>query len=241
MAGYEAALTFYTKDSNPKEWAQTQIAIARVWRFLPTGDHAENIHKAIAKYEVALTVYTKDTHPYEWASVQIPLASAWMEIALRHLAPGDQTENLHKALSGYEAALSVYTKDANPREWAGALIGLASLWQSVATGDRAENLHKAVSGYEAALGVYTKKAYPMEWANTQYNLAIALEDSAASDRSANLRKAIAHGKAALTIRTAETFPNEHAATVKILESLRKTYETEGFGKEVPFDQIKPSE
>jgi hypothetical protein len=112
------------------------------------------------------------------------------------------------------------------------------LWDSSTTGDRAENVRKAVSGYESALRVYTKDAYPVEWANTQFNLAIAWRNCTTGDRSANLREAIAHSKAALTIRTADTFPNQHKATVTALESLRKTYETEGFGNDVPFDLIK---
>jgi hypothetical protein len=81
IAAHEAALTVYTKDSHPLEWAKTQTHLGHAWRELPTGDKRENIRRAIAAYQAALTIYTRDAQPSEWAGAQNKLGEAWQELA----------------------------------------------------------------------------------------------------------------------------------------------------------------
>ncbi len=64
---YEAALTVRTKDAYPADWAMTQNNLGIAYFELPTGDHAQNLQKAIDYYEAALTVWTETAFPHDHA------------------------------------------------------------------------------------------------------------------------------------------------------------------------------
>jgi hypothetical protein len=51
--------------------------------------------------------------PQDWAAAQINLGSDWAR-----LSTGDRSANLGKAIACFEAALSVFTEQMYPREWA---------------------------------------------------------------------------------------------------------------------------
>ena len=89
----------------------------------------------------------------------------------------DRADNLEKAIAAYEAALTVWTREALPREWASTQNNLGFAYASRIRGDRADNLEKAIAAYEAALTVCTREALPREWATTQNNLAARLLDA----------------------------------------------------------------
>ena len=88
---------------------------------------------------------------------------------------GDRADNLEKAIAAFEAALTVRTREALPREWATTQNNLAIAYRTRVRGDRADNLEKAIAAYEAALTVTTREALPREWATTQNNLAYRLQ------------------------------------------------------------------
>ena len=90
---YESALTVYSKDAHPTEWAATQSNLANAWRNLPTGDRGENLRKAIAACEAALTIRTRADHPVEWAGTQNNLGNAWMAVR------GDRAGDVGKAMA----------------------------------------------------------------------------------------------------------------------------------------------
>ena len=238
IAAYDAALTVYTRERHPGEWAMTQNNLGNAWRSLPTGDRGENLRMAIAAYEAALTVYTRDAYPVNWANTLNNLGVAWGD-----LPTGDRGENLRRAIAAYEAALTVYTRDAHPVDWAMTQNNLGIAWGDLPTGDRSDNLRRAIAAYEAALTIRTRDAHPIDWAMTQYNRAIALADLAelpGEDRCGGLRQAIACGKAALLIETPEAFPDDHVSTLKNLQIDRAAYESGGCAGDVPFDEIPPA-
>ena len=125
---------------------------------------------------------------------------------------GDRADNLEKAIAAYEAALTVRTREALPREWAQTQNNLALAYWNRIRGDRADNLEKAIAAFEAALTVFTREALPREWAETQNNLGLAYETRIRGDRADNLEKAIAAYEAALTVITREALPREWAET-----------------------------
>ena len=73
---------------------------------------------------------------------------------------GDRARNLQKAIGYYEAALSVYTKDAFPADWAMTQNNLGVAYKNLPTGNRGQNLQKAIDCYEAALTVLTRDHFP---------------------------------------------------------------------------------
>jgi hypothetical protein len=57
----------------------------------------------------ALTVATREALPREWARTQGNLANAY-----RNRIRGDPADNLEKAIATFEAALTVFTREALP-------------------------------------------------------------------------------------------------------------------------------
>jgi len=143
----------------------------------------------------------------DWAMTQNCLGIAWQS-----LPTGDRADNLRRAMSAYEAALTVYVKDASPSEWARTRNNLGTAWRDLPTGDRAANLRRAISNYESALTVFTEVAAPADWAMTQNNLGVAWADLPTGSVADNLQRAIASFEAALTVRTREAAPVEWAMT-----------------------------
>ena len=111
-----------------------------------------------------------------------------------------------------EAALTVRTREALPRDWAEAQINLGNAYEQRILGDRGDNLEKAIDAYQAALTVRTREALPRDWAEAQINLGNAYEQRILGDRADNLEKAIGAYQAALTVRTREALPREWAET-----------------------------
>ena len=81
-------------------------------------------------------------------------------IAYFDLPAGDREHNLQKTIHCFEAALSVYTRDAFPEKWAMTQNNLGNAYRELPTGDRGHNLQKAIACYEAALSIYTEDAFP---------------------------------------------------------------------------------
>ncbi|QIR37021.1 CHAT domain-containing protein [Tolypothrix sp. PCC 7910] len=125
---------------------------------------------------------------------------------------GSKASNMEIAITGYEVALKVYTREALPVDWAATQNNLGAAYSDRIKGDKAENIENAIAAHTAALTVYTREALPQSWAATQYNLANAYSDRIKGDRAENIENAIAAYTAALTVRTREALPVDWAAT-----------------------------
>ena len=84
--------------------------------------------------------------PDELGGTQNNLGLAWL-----NMPTGDKAENLGKAIACYEAALTVYTKAADPTNWAMTQNNLGVAWSDMPTGDKAENLRKAIASIKGRL------------------------------------------------------------------------------------------
>jgi hypothetical protein len=142
-----------------------------------------------------------------WAATQNNLG-----LAYSNLPGGDRDANLRAAISCYERALHVHTREAFPVDWAMTQNNLGNAYSNLPGGDRDANLHTAISCYKQALHVLTREAFPAEWATTQNNLGAAYSDLPGGDRDANLHAAIFCYEQALLVYTCEAFPAEWAAT-----------------------------
>ncbi|MGV0106047.1 CHAT domain-containing protein [Nostoc sp. DSM 114160] len=125
---------------------------------------------------------------------------------------GGKASNMEIAITGYEVALILYTREALPQNWAATQNNLALAYSNRIKGDRADNIENAITAYTAALTVYTREALPQNWAATQNNLALAYSNRIKGDRADNIENAITAYTAALTVRTREALPQNWAAT-----------------------------
>ncbi|MFM6350410.1 MAG: tetratricopeptide repeat protein, partial [Dolichospermum sp.] len=86
---------------------------------------------------------------------------------------GNIAVNKEIAITGYEIALTIFTFDAFPQQWASTQNNLANAYSNRIRGDKADNLERAITAYQEALKVYTFDAFPQDWALTKHNLATA--------------------------------------------------------------------
>jgi tetratricopeptide (TPR) repeat protein len=137
---YEKAMALKPRDLQARQNLIGALVFARL------GDVSTKRQRAIKIAEESLQL----TPPGStiWAMMQNNLGIAWSE-----LPPGDKAENLKKAIAAYEAALTVYTKEAYPAAWARTQSNLGAAWSKFPKGNRAENLRKGIAAYEAALSV----------------------------------------------------------------------------------------
>jgi len=134
---------------------------------------------------------------------------------------GDKAQNLEEAISFYQYALEVRTREAFPVEWATTQNHLANAYQERIREDKAQNLEEAIASYQYALEIYTREAFPVDWAMIQNNLAAAYSDRIRGDKAQNLEDAISSYQYALEVYTRETLPVEWATTQNNLANAYK--------------------
>ncbi|CCH91370.1 Similar to Q110X8_TRIEI TPR repeat containing protein (fragment) [Microcystis aeruginosa PCC 9432] len=207
ITGYEIALTIFTFEAFPQEWALTQFSLAIAYRNRIRGEKADNLERAITAYQEALKVYTFDAFPQAWARTQTNLGTAYSD-RIR----GDKAENLEQAISCYTKALKVSTFEAFPQDWATTQYNLAAAYSNRIRREKADNLEKAITAYQEALKVRTFDAFPEDWAMTQRNLGEAYRNRIRGDKACNLERAIAYCQEALKVYTFDAFRQDWAMT-----------------------------
>ena len=125
---------------------------------------------------------------------------------------GNKADNMEIAITGYEIAFTVFTRDTSPELWAMTQNNLGNAYSDRIRGDKADNLENAIAAYEQALKVRTRTDFPVDWAMTQNNLGTAYCERIRGDKADNLEIAIAAYEQALEERTRTDFPVQWAMT-----------------------------
>jgi tetratricopeptide (TPR) repeat protein len=129
----------------------------------------------------------------------------------RERRKGNREENLEKAIVAYQAALTVFTSEAMPWDWARIQNKLGITFENrVSFRDYFDNVEKAIIAFHEALTIFTRDAMPQDWARTQNNLAVAFTARGHGKREDNFEDAIAAAQAALTVFTREITPQDWA-------------------------------
>lgn len=123
---------------------------------------------------------------------------------------GDRSKNVEHAISGYDSALKIRTREKFPIDWAMTQTNRSFAYSNRIVGDRAKNIEQAIIGYELALKIRTKEKFPIDWATTQINYASAYLQRIKGDRAQNIEKAISSYQLALEVTTKENFPIDWA-------------------------------
>ncbi|WP_445176727.1 CHAT domain-containing protein [Microcoleus sp.] len=207
IAGYEVALTVFTRQEYPENWARTQNNLAITYNNRIRGERADNLEMAISAYTEALSVYTRETYPEDWAITQNNLGTAYYQ-RIRE----EKAENLELAIAAFLAALEIRTCEEFPQEWAMTQNNLGNAYRDRLGGEKADNIEMAISAYQAALEVYTRESFPEAWARTQNNLGNAYRDRIRDEKADNIEMAICAFRKALLVYTREAFPEAWAIT-----------------------------
>lgn len=124
------------------------------------------------------------------------------------------TEILLAAVTAFEEALTEWTRDLLPNDWAKAKMNLANSLHALAQRDAGnDRLSRAINAYHDALELRTRAEFPSDWALTQMNLGTALRTMGEREQSTTLiAQSIAAFDAALTVRTQTAMPEKWAMT-----------------------------
>lgn len=208
LAKCEQALQCIKREKQPEQWARLQSEVGYCLAEAPTESPAQNLKKAIEHYDAALEVYTASVHADAWAITQYELASAYYGLASVVAAGGQRSleataeqleQHLQEAINHYEQAVTVWTRQDWPEEWALLQESIADACQAQPR-DRDANLKEALHYYEQALEVLDRSDHEAHWARIQHQMGTIWLRAMPRDRSEGLRKAIAHFKKALAVR-----------------------------------------
>lgn len=151
-----------------------------------------------------------EAKPVEAVCIAVVIAD--VSNSIQQFPLGSKASNMEIAITGYEIALTVYTRSAFPVDWATTQNNLAIAYSNRILGKRTENIEKAIAAFNAALDVYTRSAFPQQWATMQNNLATAYSERILGERAENLEIAIKAYTTALEVRTRSAFPQQWADT-----------------------------
>ncbi|OUL19007.1 CHAT domain-containing protein, partial [Nostoc sp. 106C] len=98
---------------------------------------------------------------------------------------GDRADNIETAIAAYSAALTVYTREEFPVDWAVTQNNLANAYSNRIKGDRADNIETAIATYKEALKVRTFEAFPQDYTETLWGLGIAYQNANQFDLAYN--------------------------------------------------------
>ncbi len=101
IAGYEVALTVFTRQEYAEDWAKAQNNLGAAYRNRIRGEKADNLEMAISAYQASLEVYNCEAFRFEWATAQNNLGIAYFD-RIR----GGKAENLELAIAACETGLT---------------------------------------------------------------------------------------------------------------------------------------
>ncbi|MEN2991523.1 tetratricopeptide repeat protein [Tistrella sp. BH-R2-4] len=211
VKAYRAALSEYTRERVPLNWAMAQNNIGNALQILGARESGTaRLNEAVKAYRAALSEHTRERVPLEWATTQNNLGTALQTLGARESG----TARLNEAADAYRAALLERTRERVPLGWAMSQNNLGNVLQAL--GERESGtvrLDEAVEAYRAALLECTRERVPLDWAMTQNNLGTVLQALGARESgTARLNEAVEAYRAALLERTRERVPLDWAMT-----------------------------
>ena len=208
-----------TAQTAPGEAPAAEVAdLLERWQQAQTAEERISVGERLIALESQSGVLSKGAdRPAAKADVYFVLGSAYTE-----RADGVRADNLEKAIAHLESALTLWTREAEPQNWAVVHNNLGMAYWSRIQGQRVDNQEKAAAHFEAALTVFSRKTHPAQWAQLQNNLAVMHWNRTRGDRAENLENAIRHFEAALTVFTRQSSPHQWAAAQNNLGSAYRT-------------------
>lgn len=223
VAAHEDALTVYTRETTPAQWAMTQNNLGNTLGALgaisPESKGRVLLDRATSAFEHALTIHTPDAMPHEWALTQSNLAAVFHSRGER-TGGTEACTFFARAAAACDDALTIYTRHAAPVDWAMTqgmrANALAAQGERTIGTDGLELLTRSIESYRELLSILTHDAMPARWAIAQRNLANALcalgKRTAGEGGTTLLAEAIGAYQAALTVCTRDAMPSDWAST-----------------------------
>lgn len=120
--------------------------------------HPELLATAIPHYHSALQLIRREDAPMLWAGAHSGLATAYLTMPM---VEASSQLRLGVAAQSLRSALTVYTRDEHPREWASVQLNLANSLVYTPSRHQRENLIEAAEIYEAVLQTRDRASDPL--------------------------------------------------------------------------------
>ena len=168
--------------------------------------------------------------PKDWATAQNNLGAALKTLGARQ-GGEEGIARLNDAITAFQNALEVRTKDSAPMDWAMTQNNLGNALRTLGERQGGEDaiarMSGAITAYQNALEVYTKDSAPMQWGGTQENMAIVYKVRAAffdeeqdqAKAKADLEQALFHVDAALGVFDPVHSPYDHEKATALREHI----------------------
>jgi len=156
----------------------------------------------------ALASYPRERYPRQWAMIQMNLGSVYQE-----RIAGSRHANLEQAIIRYQAALQVFTANADSVRYASVQHNLGTVYSDRLADERETNLEDAIVCFRNALVMRTREELPEEYAMSQNTLGTILRERLRGFRRVNIEMGLACHTQALRVYTLEEHPGSYAATM----------------------------
>ncbi|MCC3407280.1 MAG: CHAT domain-containing protein [Microcoleus sp. PH2017_10_PVI_O_A] len=133
-----------------------------------------------------------------------------LSLCIHEFKKGNQANNLEIAITGYEIAATVLTRESTLEGWALCQMFFGNAYHRRFKGDWAENQERSIACCQNALQVYTREAFPEKWAAIQNTLALAYGNRIRGDQLENAELARTACFAAMEVDTREANPKSWA-------------------------------
>lgn len=202
-------IKYVEKNEFPVMWSTFQLEYAHLLTEEERSDiYGENLELAIRTCnEVIKHINRLDDPKFKgiWGQALLYLGEANRQRTL-----GNKRENKEIAISLYQEAHSVFSRNLKPRMWALTHHYLGCAFDERVEGNAGDNIEEAIKHYQKALEIRTKNSEPREWVITTVNLGNAYKDRICGDKAENIEYSIALYKSALTKASSKTHPLEYA-------------------------------
>jgi CHAT domain-containing protein/tetratricopeptide (TPR) repeat protein len=203
IAALQEAASIYGEDAPPATRGAIQAELSTAFAHRTVGDRAENMERAIHYCTAALRAYPAGSEP--WAMMSANLGQCYRDRPL-----GDPRDNFRRAVAAFQDAMSVWTRETRPYEWARMQNSLGFAYSRLHKRGGGQFQEEAILAYQNALAAIGKDKHPYEWAGVEFNLAVELTHRQLGDRSEDIEQAIRGLAAVLSIRTRERYPLDWA-------------------------------
>ncbi len=190
---YDKAAPYYEQAvvrSGPDDVeTQSDLALALLQSQGP--DATERIERALRIQRHVIAVLESDTwawpstaHRQKWACAHLNLARLLVD------RPRYRARSIEGALRSLEKALTVFTKETDPRAWAYITSMQGVAWQNKPDGNRTANVKRSLKYLEDALAVYKHQQMRRKVYFNSYMLGVAWGQLREGDRTYNFEKAL---------------------------------------------------
>ena len=137
--------------------------------------NTDKLNLTFAKLLQAWATRTLEAEPHTAEDIAIVIGN--FSNLIQEFPSNNKTSDIEIAITGYEIALTIFTRADFPQDWASTYNNLGIAYRDRRKGCPSENFKKALDAFSAALQIYTCDHFPENYAEALTNLGILYQNS----------------------------------------------------------------